>query len=311
MWQCQSVNSGYIYNPEKGDKKGKVPQILDKLKVLLPKIKELDDRRWNKGEELKRGDLPNLKEIIFDNKSGLSASERLLAGWCCSILNRQLPYERVWGEGLSLSIDWIKGKRKEFPKIRLDESRYFQATQDALYNYQQFGTWFIEFGKTIKGPQKGNLYRLVGTFASQWLGLEADQVSSLKEGSPGLIGNWKRLWMFIMMIRRDRAYWMPLFKEAIKEAGGDDFIKQWDTDWYPETECELPVDRRITGFFNELGFFRNSPQAIAQIAHNFGHQEKVSPSILDVVFVPGFNQELWEYGCKKGLKWSEWWKESR
>ncbi len=24
-WQCQSVNCGYIYNPEKGDKKGKIP----------------------------------------------------------------------------------------------------------------------------------------------------------------------------------------------------------------------------------------------------------------------------------------------
>lgn len=25
MWQCQRQNCGYIYNPEKGDKKGKIP----------------------------------------------------------------------------------------------------------------------------------------------------------------------------------------------------------------------------------------------------------------------------------------------
>ncbi len=25
MWQCQVSNCGYIYNPEKGDKKGKIP----------------------------------------------------------------------------------------------------------------------------------------------------------------------------------------------------------------------------------------------------------------------------------------------
>jgi rubredoxin len=26
MYQCQTVNCGYIYNPKKGDKKGKIPK---------------------------------------------------------------------------------------------------------------------------------------------------------------------------------------------------------------------------------------------------------------------------------------------
>jgi len=26
MWQCQTTNCGYIYNPDKGDRKGKVPK---------------------------------------------------------------------------------------------------------------------------------------------------------------------------------------------------------------------------------------------------------------------------------------------
>lgn len=26
IWQCQTVNCGYIYNPDKGDKKGKIPK---------------------------------------------------------------------------------------------------------------------------------------------------------------------------------------------------------------------------------------------------------------------------------------------
>ncbi len=25
MWQCQTTNCGYIYNPDKGDRKGKIP----------------------------------------------------------------------------------------------------------------------------------------------------------------------------------------------------------------------------------------------------------------------------------------------
>ena len=25
MWQCQTANCGYIYNPDKGDRKGNVP----------------------------------------------------------------------------------------------------------------------------------------------------------------------------------------------------------------------------------------------------------------------------------------------
>ena len=26
MWMCQTSNCGYIYNPDKGDKKGKIPK---------------------------------------------------------------------------------------------------------------------------------------------------------------------------------------------------------------------------------------------------------------------------------------------
>ena len=26
MWQCQTVNCGYIYNPDKGDRRGKIPK---------------------------------------------------------------------------------------------------------------------------------------------------------------------------------------------------------------------------------------------------------------------------------------------
>jgi len=26
MWQCQTVNCGYIYNPDKGDRKGNIPK---------------------------------------------------------------------------------------------------------------------------------------------------------------------------------------------------------------------------------------------------------------------------------------------
>ncbi len=26
MWQCQTPNCGYIYNPDRGDRKGKIPK---------------------------------------------------------------------------------------------------------------------------------------------------------------------------------------------------------------------------------------------------------------------------------------------
>lgn len=26
MWHCQTTNCGYIYNPDKGDRKGKIPK---------------------------------------------------------------------------------------------------------------------------------------------------------------------------------------------------------------------------------------------------------------------------------------------
>ncbi len=27
MWQCQAPNCGYIYDPDKGDKKGNIPKV--------------------------------------------------------------------------------------------------------------------------------------------------------------------------------------------------------------------------------------------------------------------------------------------
>ncbi len=29
MWQCQATNCGYIYNPAKGDRKGKIPKDIN------------------------------------------------------------------------------------------------------------------------------------------------------------------------------------------------------------------------------------------------------------------------------------------
>ncbi len=26
MWRCQTVNCGYVYDPDRGDKRGKIPQ---------------------------------------------------------------------------------------------------------------------------------------------------------------------------------------------------------------------------------------------------------------------------------------------
>lgn len=296
----------YLNECSKCDSREK--EIFDKLRILLPKIKELDERRWIKGEELSRGDLPYIVDVLFKNSLNLSPSERLLSAWCCSILDRGVSYEKVWRDGLKQCIDWIKGDKKEFPQVLYSESRYFEATKKTLNRYKRIGAWFVETGKGISELKEGNLYRMIGMFASEWLGLNTKKVSSLINGSVGLLGDWKRLWMFFMMIRRDKVYWRPLFKEAIeKEPGGHNFSIQWDSNWYPEIECELPVDSRIKDFFNELGFSGNS-LAIAKIAHKFGQQEKVSPSILDVAFVPGFNQELWEYGCKNNLEWSKWWK---
>ena len=282
-------------------------EVLRKLDALKPKIVELDRTRW-KGEEWQRNDLPDTKTILFENSESLSPDQRLTAVWYVCILNRGVRYETVWKDGLKKVVAYLRGSSR-MPQMRYDESLHFKATKRALGNrVDGFSRWLIKKTLQETSPAKGRLYRLVGAMADELLGLPGKKTEQLRRGEVDLLGSWKRLWMALMILRRDKS----LFKELIEEAAsvapdGRRFLQLWYSDAYPENECELPVDIRILGFFRELDVDSSSLVRMAEIAHQWGVRNELSPSCIDVAFVPGMNEELHKYGLEKGLKWNKWW----
>jgi hypothetical protein len=293
--------------PIRGSHLENIEKVALKLDVLTPKIVELDNRRW-KGEEWERGDLPFAKRVFFGNTEGMSPDQRLSAFWYCCLLDRQVAYEKAWGEGLRKVIKYLEGSAG-IPSLRLDESGYFRASKKAFGNkVDGFSHWLIMNVSVDSRPERGSLYRLVGVMGRELLGVQAGDTKELLMGKPGLLGRWKRLWMAVMLLRRDQKFLKGLIEEAASSAEeGQSFLRLWYGGGFSETECELPVDSRVFNFFRVLGLDAKSLAKTAWVAHEWGERNGVSPSALDVAFVPGFNQEIYEYGLHQGLDWSQWW----
>lgn len=114
-----------------------------------------------------------------------------------------------------------------------------------------------------------------------------NEIYSLKTGSCGLLGNWKRVWMFLMFIRRDQNIIKNLFSRALESVcNGKEALKYWyDNEYFPENECELPVDVRVqqawVRMFNKPGA---STKDVAYSAHNLACRYDISPSAFDAIF---------------------------
>lgn len=281
--------------------------LFEKLDQLLPKICELDKKRWS-GEEMRRGHLLKAKQLLFDNTSGLAAEERLTAHWYCCILDRGYDYRSVWDKGLEEVLKYIKDGGKP-PQLRYSEKRYFVASCKA-FGGRRVGlfAWLSNRVLAEKTTGKGSIYRVVGFAGKELLKLKGPQVKSLCEGKVGLLGNWKRLWMFVMLLRRDRSSLKGLIEEAAAELGPrkQEFLNRWYGDAFPEVECELPVDRRIQGFFEKLGMKSATPHKLARIAHEWGARNSLPPSCLDVAFVDGFKDELADAAIERKLVSQRW-----
>jgi hypothetical protein len=173
--------------------------LFQKLDILRPKMIELDRRRFLHGEEWKRGDLPELQTIVFDNDRRLNADTRFLIFWLCCVINRGVRYERLWDEGLHKIMQYLLSNGP-LPQVRMDESKHILATMDTIDGCDKsLNKWSVNtIDALVRFRGNGNLYRLAGRIATCLLGLNHSSVVHLDNGSPGLIGTWKRLWMFLM-----------------------------------------------------------------------------------------------------------------
>jgi len=263
-------------------------EILSKLKRLKPNFLELDEKRFASGYTWKK--FNGAMDILFnpENRYGLNADKRLLVFWMCCVLDRQVPVEKVWNEGVNQSIDYLQHKRREYPRLRFDESCYLRKTEETLREYDNsFIKWFASKIEELRPYGKGSLYRFTYKVLNELLGAYPDEAYKLQLGKVGLLGHWKRLWMFIMFLRRDRSYIQGVVKDAFTSlSGGVKLLEIWyDNKLFSPTESELPVDRRVKNTFADIFRVQLSERRIAEIAHRFSEQERVPPSILDVLYL--------------------------
>ena len=271
-----------------------------------------------------------LGKNILRNKQ-LKASTRLLLFWLCSIIDQFYGYVNIWTNGeramLKLIVDDphsfsdVKQKienlsrdrkgnilgdifshGKKFALVR-DDYKRIRNTFEFLTQYARPETSLdVKFvkaiGELIAGCYGTNGIPRIAYFLDGWMfsDITVSVKPSLTELRRFRNKPRKRLWMFIMFLRRDPSV-LNLFKEALIEVHGKDNGNTLFDIWqgpskFDPKEIELPGDmwnqRLFKALLSELpAFLKQNPK---QTARKLASRFNLSPSIFDVTFELGANK---------------------
>ena len=266
---------------------------------FLQEMRELDSLRWENGPEWGNEQTAGeCRDLVFGRPPDRGGPQRglalfLMACW----LDRQVHYEVVWADWLRGLDEWLRGPRDDKPPGRFTQDRYHVRATREVEHQTPGGVagWFarniVEVADT-NGPGEGNTYRLLGRMMVDLLGdlgTEArHRAQRLTRGYEVLV-QYKRAWMALMFLRRDRSLVRCLVEralQAVPEDGGERAAALWyDDNYFPETESQLPVDQRVGKAFRRLFPGNgNTGTAIMQSALGFARQARMAPSAFDVLF---------------------------
>ena len=217
-------------------------------------------------------------------------------------LDLQKPYTQVWTSLLLQTDKWLDNHawqdvETELPRGSFQQTKpHLLKTIRTLRMYQKsFAAWFTKTVLSIvveNGAQRGNLYRFVSKVCE-------DLYSATSKPFQKAIGSgwlsdsyqdehYKRLWMFVMFLRRDTFAIRCLLKRSLESLPqGQEAFHYWiDDTYFDPTECELPVDSRVLAHWNNLGF-AVSPQTdnrrVAMEARKLARAHSVSPASFDAI----------------------------
>jgi len=271
-----------------------------------------------------------LGKNIFRNMQ-LNASTRLFLFWLCSIIDQFYGYVTIWTNGEKAMLKLIDGNPKSFSEVKekirnlrrdrkgniagdifingrkfrlvRDDYKRIKNTFEFLTKYDKpetsFGVKFVYvLGELIVGFHGKNgilkmTYLLDGwMFSKTPISLDPtlSQLQKFRKKPR------KRLWMFVMFLRRDPAV-LNLFRKALIEVYGNDTGNALFNIWNHENrfdpkEIELPGDmwneRLFKALLSELPtFLKQKPK---QTARRLALTYNLSPSIFDVTFELGANK---------------------
>lgn len=234
----------------------------------------------------------NTKRFIFENPN---PDKGLLLFFLCCWLDLQMDYRIIWSRHLEKASYWIDDpKRFEIPRGSYPATMpNLIKTLNVANSFGSISNWFIETILNIvkdNSKNKGNLYRLAGHIMSDLLEPSkylSSTISYLKQGNADLLGNWKRLWMLIMFLRRDNNIIKNLLGKAFEnKKNGMKALNYWyDKDYFNKNESELPVDIRIKERLPRLwGLGELSEKDVSYKAHEIAKNYKIPPSTFDAIF---------------------------
>ena len=270
---------------------GKVNDV--SMNNFISDVKEADMYRFlNSYEWYEPETYSFTRDLIFENKN---PSKGLLLFTLCCWMDMQMNYKIVWSRLLEQADRWVDNSefcaipRGSFPATTPNICKTLEVSQ----SNGNIAKWFSEKILYIvkeNGKSNGNLFRFLG-FVMEDL-LEPSHtlrgtINTLKSGNCGLLGNWKRVWMFLMFIRRDQNIIKNLFSNALESVdNGKEALKYWyDNNYFSEKESELPIDVRVQSvwpkMFNEPNL---DTKEIGMRAHNLALKYNIAPSAFDAIF---------------------------
>lgn len=267
----------------------------------------------------------------ISKNSSLKASARLFLFWLCSIIDQFYGYVTVWTTGEKAMLELIKDSPQSFSEVKekignMRSDRKGNIMGDIFFDGRKFGlvrddykrikTTFefltqyegkqtsldVKFvnilGELIVGCYGKNGIVKMAYFLDGWMfsNLPVSTDPSLTELQRFRKKPRKRLWMFIMFLRRDPSV-LNLFKKALIEVYGDDAGNSLFNIWHNQDkfdlkELELPGDMWNQRLFKALlsefpTFLKQKPK---QTARELASRYDLSPSIFDVTFELGANK---------------------
>ncbi|MCY2927991.1 MAG: hypothetical protein NTV86_00575 [Planctomycetota bacterium] len=206
----------------------------------------------------------------------------------CCWADRQMPIERVWSTVLgNIAEAWLQQGQQGIEGIFKYDSRMIREKTWTTPN--GVAAWFANTVLNIaeNGAGHGNLYRCLGRMMLDLLALSSDKTSQAQLLTHGDLVHvdYKRAWMVLMFLRRDRNLLRCLLTRALQAVpNGPDALRLWYSDRFDEHESQLPVDRRVDAAFRNL--FPGIPsgnQNIAVRAMQLAATRGIPPSSFDVL----------------------------
>jgi len=307
-----------------------VEKVLGLMNKLMEKVMPSDKldrfvRVCIKLDELRFKNTVNWGElgINIHKNPRLTFSERILLFWLCSMIDQFYSYKKVWTDGEEAMLAILRENPSSFSNA---EKIMFNFRKDKIGNemadvltskgsFKLVRDDYLRIKNTFNFLSELNVdknlsFRFVKLLGNAILNFKGKngilklanflndslwENTLIKSPSDQDLEKFrkkqrKRLWMFIMFLKRDPSI-LKIFRNALIEVYGKDYGEKLFSIWtnekcFNKNEIELPSDTWNKRLFEKMRIQENPKEFARKCAQEYG----ISPSVFDVTFEIGANR---------------------